>query len=407
MSKRPLHYKDNHFYTDFKTTCYINKETMLHNFPLYRHDFIEISMVIEGEGIEIINGQSYAIQKASVSVTCPWHFHTIRTDEGQKIKRFICEFSMEDYLQYAKLWPASRESLFRKDLPPSLQFDEKSYEQACLIFNQMYDVFTDRYEFVDKQSYLYLKLTEFMMLFTKEQMRHREKPKQKNEHNLLENALRIMHERFRDDLLLKDLSEELGLHQRELSEQISAYTGMGFTELLNEIRLRNACVLLALKTPTIDYVVENSGFQSKQNFYRIFSERKGMTPLEYRQRYWKKSEGKAGYLMYNHPVWEIIYYLHRHYREDLRPETVAEAFSMSVSSLHKTLSENLYQSFSEILREIRIHYSCGLLAESDLNLTEIAIEVGYNNSRSFHRAFENLKGISPSEYREKRKLFKD
>ena len=55
MPKIPLYYRNDEFFNEFGTTCYINREDMIDVFPVYRHDFVEVSLILEGEGTEIIN----------------------------------------------------------------------------------------------------------------------------------------------------------------------------------------------------------------------------------------------------------------------------------------------------------------------------------------------------------------
>lgn len=62
MPKIPLYYQDGEFFEEFGTSCYINHEKMVDVFPLYRHDFIEISLILDGCGTELCNGKYYPVQ---------------------------------------------------------------------------------------------------------------------------------------------------------------------------------------------------------------------------------------------------------------------------------------------------------------------------------------------------------
>ena len=128
-------------------------------------------------------------------------------------------------------------------------------------------------------------------------------------------------------------------------------------------------------------------------------QQKGMTPEDFRKRHWMESEGKAGYLMYNNEIWALLAYLHLHFDDALSPESVARALGISTSYLHKMVKYNLMQSFSELLREIRVNYACGLLMNPALSVEQVAIEAGYNNSKTFIRAFQAEKGCTPGEFR--------
>lgn len=400
MAKIPLHFKDDEFFNDFGTTCYINYEKMVDNFPLYRHNFIEISLILEGSGIEIINGKKYPIHTGCVSVTMPWHFHTIITSYNAPIKRFICEFSLEDYLNYAEIWPRAKQAIFDNNYDFVLELDDTEFNRCTDILNTMYGCFTSDY--IDKQSLLYVKLVEFMMLFRHIQESKKNRGTKSHEkEETINKALRYIHQYYKDDISLASVAKAVGISTGSLSEQLETYTGQDFHKLLNDIRIRNACILLGLRTPTIKYIAENVGFQSIQTFYRVFKEIKGVSPEQFRKKHYMESEGKAGYLMYNNQIWELLYYIHLHFDEDITPDSVARELNISTSYLHKIIKYNLMQSFSELLNEIRISYACGLLQKQDITIGQVAVECGYNNTRTFNRAFQTLKGCSPAEYKEK------
>lgn len=396
MPKIPFYYRNDEFFNEFGTSCYINYEDMVDTFPLYRHDFMEISLILEGEGEEYINGVRYPVKRGCVSVTMPWHFHTLNTKPGHPIKRFICEFSMEDFLNYASIWPAARDAVFTKKTP-SLTFSEGEFDECCQIFNSMYQTFTSKGP--NRQTKLYLKLIEFMILFYENQQKHEQKSCSSGSEEVMEAAMRYIHQHFSESISIADAARETGINVSVLRDCIKAYTGMEFQNLLMDIRIRNACILLGLKTPTIKYIAQNTGFSSIQTFYRAFKEIKGITPEEFRKQHWLESEGKAGYLMYTNEIWNILYYVYQHFDEPLTPESVAQHFQISTSYLHKIIKYNLMETFSELLREIRINYSCGMLMNLDLSVTQIAIETGYNNTKTFSRAFQTQKGCTPSEYR--------
>jgi AraC-like DNA-binding protein len=49
----------------------------------------------------------------------------------------------------------------------------------------------------------------------------------------------------------------------------------------------------------------------------------------------------------------------------------------------------------------RIGEAQNLLINTDMTITAIAAQIGYNNSNYFQNAFRNAVGISPGEYRKK------
>ena len=58
-------------------------------------------------------------------------------------------------------------------------------------------------------------------------------------------------------------------------------------------------------------------------------------------------------------------------------------------------------SISEYIRKTRIKKSIDLLLKSDLSVTDIALNAGYNSISNFYNFFKIETGISPSDYRNK------
>lgn len=59
------------------------------------------------------------------------------------------------------------------------------------------------------------------------------------------------------------------------------------------------------------------------------------------------------------------------------------------------------QSPKAYLSELRIRQACTLMKKSDISITAIAASVGFENSLYFSKVFKKIKGITPTEYRNK------
>ncbi len=82
--------------------------------------------------------------------------------------------------------------------------------------------------------------------------------------------------------------------------------------------------------------------------------------------------------------------------------TVAEfASSLCISrvQLHRRLKSDIGMSASEMIRWVRISTSAALLKTTDLNVTEVSYEVGFNNLSYFASCFRKQYGMNPSDYR--------
>jgi AraC-like DNA-binding protein len=87
------------------------------------------------------------------------------------------------------------------------------------------------------------------------------------------------------DLNRKKLAELLGSNETYLFEAIKQNYNLTFNEYLNVLRLDHARDLLAQPqyNHTIEAVAIDSGFGSRNTFYRLFRERYGLTPMEFRK----------------------------------------------------------------------------------------------------------------------------
>ncbi len=84
---------------------------------------------------------------------------------------------------------------------------------------------------------------------------------------------------------------------------------------------------------------------------------------------------------------------------NLMLQDVARAVGMSNSRFSTVFSQQNGQTFTEYLIYLRLNKARDLLRTTDLRSSQIAREVGYNDSHYFSYIFKKNTGITPSEYR--------
>lgn len=88
-------------------------------------------------------------------------------------------------------------------------------------------------------------------------------------------------------------------------------------------------------------------------------------------------------------------------RSDLSVEELSHELGMSRVHLYKKLLQITGKTPIEFIRVIRLKRAAQLLRESQLHVSEVAYEVGFNNPRYFSRYFKDEFGVLPSVYQEK------
>ncbi|MBI5204435.1 MAG: response regulator [Nitrospirae bacterium] len=96
----------------------------------------------------------------------------------------------------------------------------------------------------------------------------------------------------------------------------------------------------------------------------------------------------------------IVRYLDEHYMKGVSLTELSEKVCMNKFKLCKSFKEKTGCGIKSYLNSVRIKNASELLKRDNLNITEIASFVGFDNMVSFYRAFRGIYGVSPREYRE-------
>ena len=219
----------------------------------------------------------------------------------------------------------------------------------------------------------------------------------KYDDNLIYKIYQYIYFHISESLTLKKLSEVFLMSESGISKFFSNTVGISFSEFVKNVRVAKAENLLVYTNHSINEIADYVGFADSSHMIKVFIEKKNISPNNYRKIY-KGSEGD--YKNINTDLgFAIISYINKEYTENLKSVEVADKYDISVLELNQTLMFLTERNFEEYLRYIRINKSCELLLSTNYDIIDIALAVGYNNTKSFTRNFEKLKGITPGNYR--------
>ena len=80
-------------------------------------------------------------------------------------------------------------------------------------------------------------------------------------------------------------------------------------------------------------------------------------------------------------------------------EYVAEKVEMNPTYLGKIFKDNTGVYFSEYIINLRLAQAKKLLMDTNLNLTDISTQVGFNSTSYFATCFKKNVGMTPVKYR--------
>lgn len=102
----------------------------------------------------------------------------------------------------------------------------------------------------------------------------------------------------------------------------------------------------------------------------------------------------------NQLVSEVIQYLNEHIGDKISLEDIVKEFSVNRNLLNDSFIKETSMTCMNYLAKLRINLAQIMLAETELQIGEIAGRVGYPDANYFIKVFKKQTGITPSAYRE-------
>ena len=130
-------------------------------------------------------------------------------------------------------------------------------------------------------------------------------------------AQAILHSEFCSPITRDDLARRVSLSPEYFSRLFRRVTGSSFHDYLTDLRLSHARRLLLEGELTITEIARRVGFEDPYYFSRVFRERVGCSPSEYRRGYWPSDhESPGGGHEQTLPTPERPSTLHNRYRKE-------------------------------------------------------------------------------------------
>lgn len=104
-----------------------------------------------------------------------------------------------------------------------------------------------------------------------------------------------------------------------------------------------------------------------------------------------------------HTIEPAISYIKEHFTEPIRLKQLADCCNISPNYFHKIFSKALQTTPANYIFLLRMNAALPLLLNNEHNIKEISYQLGFCDDAYFSRVFKNHYGITPGEYRKKRK----
>ncbi|MBP2071075.1 helix-turn-helix domain-containing protein [Thermoanaerobacterium butyriciformans] len=120
----------------------------------------------------------------------------------------------------------------------------------------------------------------------------------------------------------------------------------------------------------------------------------------------KKSCGEIKTQKYLDRLTQITNYIKENYNQDLSIDVISAKFNLSPEYLSRFFKKYMGMTILNYINAVRLEKSYRDLMNTDQSITEIALEHGFPNEKSFNKVFKTFYNITPNQYRKKIKALK-
>lgn len=249
-----------HFYAEKKNAS---------NIPLHSHDYFELELVLEGGGVQILNGMEYPLKRGSLYLLTPSDFHKVEISEKNTVWNLAFDSTMIPENKYDALFSAknmfcslSEEETFKIDMVMSvLSCENEDRKRVLPLLEYVLDYVLPKSVMVEQRSHI-------------------------------DRAILFMETYFRENPSLERTAMEVGLSTAYFGNLFKKAVGETYVSYLNRCKINCAKMLLE-NGKTVTETCFESGFGSLSGFLYTFRKAVGTSPESYRKKHLDKKEYKC------------------------------------------------------------------------------------------------------------------
>jgi AraC family transcriptional regulator, L-rhamnose operon transcriptional activator RhaR len=261
---------------------FINREEESFDTVIHAHDFWEIAYISEGRGVHLSGGSTTKVSKGDLFMIPIGVSHVFRPnslDEKEPLIVYNCIIALEELKNFLQSYPGGKELEDLLKLKEWKRFHDKS--------GRFFDLFQRmHFEYLanlsGRKAKIFNGLMELLIFFYCEENRtYNESTKTEN---YIQKVFSIIHSDYHLPLRVKDMAAKMGIGERQFQRIFHLQTNMTFKDYLQGVRINNASRLLVNTNRKVIDIASDVGYQDLQYFNKLFKEKTGMSPSEYRRQ---------------------------------------------------------------------------------------------------------------------------
>ena len=271
--------------------CYYYPYSAGEKTQLHTHDYIELSYVVSGEFRQKILGKDITFQQGDLCLidkNCLHQDYLLGTHAMVLflgIANDMFTEIMDGNVTAQKIVMFLKPALLKqKDLQQYLHFRPTS-DTGTAIEDCLYNLLTELRDNNIGARHICkgLLMRIFHILGTKYEFSLSKEQRKTMNWLVFEEVSEYIRQHF-TSVTIKELSDTFHFQEDYFNRLIKNKTGMTYSAYVQKFRLEKAEQLLLSSSKSVEEIAEAVGYHNKGYFYKIFQERYGMTPSQYRKK---------------------------------------------------------------------------------------------------------------------------
>jgi|SRR5690554_105597 len=237
------------------------------------HDFV---FICNGSMTKSLGVESYQLKKNDFLFT-PKNNITTTASVSSDLEGFYCHFS-DEFIganPFLGIWNTQ---------PKSQNYVHVSDEAAshlAFLLSRMAQLYKNRKKNSNNDRLITFYLSTFIAELSLTVKKQEHEPRRQND--VVSKFMRLVHEQFKQNHKVEEYAEQLHITPNHLNKLLKKETGKTTSDIIKEITILEAKVLLLQTNLTINEISLELGFNDASYFSRLFKNETHFTPSKYRQ----------------------------------------------------------------------------------------------------------------------------
>ncbi|MDO4274231.1 MAG: AraC family transcriptional regulator [Eubacteriales bacterium] len=273
-------------YLDHFDKIDIEKKVLDRSVYMHWHEFCELELVFDGEGIQRKKNVPKPFSKGVLSLQLPMDFHEVIVNNENPPELYSVKF-VEMFIS-----PKIYQAVFSGKRNQQITLTDENFENVKADFEQLYTEFNGNGEF---REILLKNILEKIIIQYHRYLEAMEVPEELTPHtvtgmdymasyNTLIDCMDYIQNNFNKNITLTEMAERANMSQNYFSTFFRQSTGCTFRDYLKNVRIRYALSFLTNSELPVYKVSEMAGFASCEHFSRLFTKEVGISPSNFRKQ---------------------------------------------------------------------------------------------------------------------------